>query len=314
MLKAQTEERLVGAAPVRETMSKQSVFSRHFPVFLILPAIVVIAVVVVFPLIFSLYTSFTDYNLLRPKGTHWIWFRNYAEIFRDGLFWRSFRNTIIFTMVAVNLEFIIGLLVAQLVSRVGRGQGVMRTILMMPMMVPPILAGFQFRWFFNDQVGLLNNFLRAIGLHGRPWLIDQPFGLLSIMAAEIWFGTPFVAIILLAGLLALPQEPFEAAAVDGASAFQKFRYITIPLLQPFIFIVMAIRSLDIARAFDIVQIMTAGGPAHRTELIWTLAYREAIPDSRFGYGSAISYIAIIVSLLFTWYLFKQLLKTRVGEQ
>jgi multiple sugar transport system permease protein len=138
-----------------------------------------------------------------------------------------------------------------------------------------------------------------------------PLGLISIMVADIWMNTPIVAVILLAGTLSLPHEPFEAAEVDGASAWQKFRYITYPLLGPFITIALAIRSLDVARAFDIAMVMTGGGPANRTELVWTYISRLALNDRNFGLGSAMSFVTIIVTLIFTAYLFRQLAKSRV---
>jgi multiple sugar transport system permease protein len=195
-----------------------------------------------------------------------------------------------------------------------RGQGFLRTVMMMPMMFAPILVGFQFKWFFNAQIGLVNNLLYS--LTGEPhliaWLIDKPLGFMSILIAEIWLGTPFMVIILEAGILSLPTEPFEAAEVDGATGWQKFRMLTLPMLMPFVYTAMAIRSLDLARAYDVVQIMTGGGPANRTELIWTYVNRLAFGQHEFALGAAMSFITVLVSFLFTYYLFRNLLKSRWG--
>jgi len=181
------------------------------------------------------------------------------------------------------------------------------------MMFAPILVGFQFGWFFNANLGVVNGALRALGLIREPivWLVDVPLGLISIMIADIWMNTPVVTIILLAGTLSLPSEPFEAAEVDGASAWQKFRYIAYPMLGPFITIALTIRSLDLARAFDIATVMTGGGPANRTELVWTYINRLALNDRNFGLGSAMSFLTVIITLIFTVYLFRQLVKSRV---
>jgi multiple sugar transport system permease protein len=180
------------------------------------------------------------------------------------------------------------------------------------MMFAPILVGFQFKWFFNAQVGLVNNILYTITgeAHFIPWLIDVPLGFMAILIAEIWMSTPFMVIILEAGILSLPQEPFEAAEVDGASGWQKFRHLTLPMLMPFIYTAMAIRSLDVARAYDIVSIMTGGGPGNRTELIWTYVNRLAFSSKQFGLGSAMSYITVILSFAFTYMFFRNVMKSR----
>ncbi|MBZ0296192.1 MAG: sugar ABC transporter permease [Anaerolineae bacterium] len=287
---------------------------------MLLPAFLFVFFVTALPLLYSLYISFTPYELLKPNSLHFelaTAFRNYERLFQDQIFWKSFINTILFLAVTVNLEFVLALGLSQLLARVTWGQGVMRTLLMIPMMFAPILVGFQFRWFFNANAGLVNNALIDLGLMNPQnrvaWLVDEPLGMLTIIIATIWMNLPVMTIILLAGTLSLPAEPFEAADVDGASNWQKFRYITFPLLAPFSYIALTIRSLDVARAFDIVRIMTDGGPAHRTELLWTYITRLAIEDTKFGLGSAMSWITVIISVLFTLYFFRQLVKSRVVQ-
>lgn len=293
---------------------------RWFPWLLILPSVLIILVVIGFPLIYSLYVSFTPYELLKPTSLKFEWataFRNYVRLWNDATFWRAFWNTILFLAVTVNVEYLLALALSQLLARVSHGQGIMRTMLMIPMMFAPILVGFQFRWFFNTNLGLVNNGLIAMGLMSEAnrinWLVDVPLGMISIMLATIWMNIPVMTIILLAGTLSLPADVYEAAEVDGASGWQKFRNITFPLLAPFTYIALAIRSLDVARAFDIVRIMTDGGPAHRTELIWTYVTRLAMEDTKFGLGSAMGWITVFISLAFTVYLFRQLIKSRVFQ-
>ncbi len=290
--------------------------ARWFPYFLIAPAIVIILLVVLFPLLYSFYLSFTPYKLLKPDTLAIRWddiLRNYRKLVEDEIFWKAFGNTLIYVTVTVNVELVLGMILSQLLARVTRGQSLLRTFIMVPMMFAPILVGFQYGWFFNATVGVVNGGLRDLHLISHPiaWLVDVPLGLISIMIADIWMSTPVVAIILLAGTLSLPSEPFEAAEVDGASAWQKFRYISYPLLAPFITIALTIRSLDMARAFDIAMVMTGGGPANRTELAWTYINRLALNDRNFGLGSAMSFVTVIVTLIFTLYFFRQLVKSRI---
>lgn len=300
--------------------AQASAFHRRgawFPYLLILPALVVIALIIVYPMLYSVYVSFTPFNLLRPQTTMVFTFekmlRNYEKLLDDRVFWRSVLNTVIFLAVTVNLSFGISLALSQLMAKVTRGQGVMRTLLMIPMMFAPVLVGFQFAWFFNATVGLVNNAALSLGLMNEPkaWLVDQPTGMIAIMIATIWMNVPMMTIILLAGTLSLPREVFEAAEVDGAPAWQRFRHITMPLLRPFTLIALTVMSLDIARAYDIVRIMTGGGPAHRTEMIWTYAGRLATRDSQYGLASAMSMIGVVLGVMFTLYLFRQLIKSRV---
>jgi multiple sugar transport system permease protein len=293
---------------------RESFFSegRGLVVVFLLPAIVTIVAVIGFPMLYSLYLSFTNYTLTTARSFHLVGIENYIALFQDQGFWQAFGRTLLFITLSVNLEFIIGLGIAQLMSRVIVGQGLLRTVIMVPMMFAPILIGFQFKWFFNDQVGLVNNILYSLTgqAHIIPWLVDVPLGFIAILVAEIWMSTPFMVIILEAGILSLPIEPFEAAEVDGASGWQKFQHLTVPMLMPFIYTAMAIRSLDVGRVYDVVSIMTGGGPGSRTELIWTYVYRLAFTGHNFAMGSAMSYVTVIISFIFTWYLFRNVIKSR----
>ena len=214
--------------------------------------------------------------------------------------------------VALNLEMLFGLGLALLVEKATRGQRLLRTLMMFPMMFSPILVGFQFKFLFNDNVGLVNNALQSLGITEQaiPWLIDGRLAFFAIVVAEVWSSTPVFAILILAGLLAMPREPIEAAKVDGCTPWQSFRYVTWPFVMPFAYIAMTIRSLDVGRAYDIVKIMTDGGPARRTELIWTLVGRTAYSDARMGVANAMAYASILLSILFTVYFFRKLAAAR----
>lgn len=308
-----TAQRPPGARGTRlERLRRQD----WFPYLMTVPALAVVLAVVVFPMAYALYVSFTPFHLLRPEATSAFvpseMFDNYARLARDDVFWQSLRNTVIFMVVTVNASLLIGFGMAMMLARMTFMVGPARTLLMIPMMFAPVLIGFQFAWFFNATVGLVNNLLITLGLISQPipFLIDEPTGMISLMLASIWMTVPVVSIVLLAGRLSLPEELYDAASVDGASVLARLRHITVPQMRPFFVIVLLLLSLDIARAYDIVRIMTDGGPAHRTELIWTYAGQLAIRNSQFGLASAMSMAGVVLGVAFTFYLFRQMMKLR----
>lgn len=289
------------------------------PVLLLLPALIVLVAVVVLPLALSLYSSFTPFRLTKPQ-TFFIFtgLTNYVTVLTDWDFWVAFGRTVLLLTVALNLEMLLGLGLAMLVEKATRGQRLLRTLMMFPMMFSPILVGFQFKFMFNDNVGLVNNALQSLGLTDRaiPWLIEGHLAFIAISIAEIWSSVSVFAILILAGLLAMPKEPIEAARVDGCTPWQSFRYVTWPFIMPFAYIAMTIRSLDVARAYDIVKIMTDGGPAGRTELLWTLIARTAYSDARMGLANAMAYFSILLSIAFTVYFYNKLAaaRTQIGAE
>ena len=282
------------------------------PWVLILPTIIVLTCVVFLPLLISLWTSFTPFKLTKPDTLYrFVGFRNYERLIGDYDFWVAFGRTVLFLTIALNLELVFGLGIALLINKITCAQKTLRTLMMFPMMFSPILVGFQWKYIFNDNIGLLNNFLREFGvINPIPWLVDATLANISIMAAEIWSSTSVFAILLLAGLMGIPKDPIEAAKVDGCNSWQVFKNITLPFLMPFIFIAMTIRSLDVARAYDIVQMMTGGGPAKRTELLWTLISRTGYVDAKMGMANAMSYISIFLSIAFTFFFFYKLMEAR----
>lgn len=283
------------------------------PLALLAPAVIIILAVVLVPLLLSFYTSFTSYQLTKPDSFYnWIGLRNYQRILTDSDFWIAFGRTVLFLTVVLNLEMLLGLGIALLVNKITYGQRVMRTIMMFPMMFSPILVGFQFKYLLNDTIGLVNNAMLDLGFIQLPipFLVGEWLAFFSIALAEIWMSTSIFAILILAGLFAMPRDPVEAARVDGCTNWQVFRHITLPFLMPFIYIAMTIRSLDVARAYDIVDVMTGGGPGGRTEILWTMIARTAYDNSRMGQANAMAYVSILLSIFFTWYFFRKLMAAR----
>ena len=282
------------------------------PWVLLMPTLIILTCVVLLPLLLSLWTSFTPFKLTKPDTLYrFVGFRNYERLIGDIDFWIAFGRTVLFLAIALNLELVFGLGIALLINKITYGQRTLRTLMMFPMMFSPILVGFQWKYIFNDNIGLMNNFLREFGvIQPIPWLVDGILANVSIMAAEIWSSTSVFAILLLAGLLGIPKDPIEAAKVDGCNSWQVFKNITVPFLMPVVFIAMTIRSLDVARAYDIVQMMTGGGPAKRTDFLWTLISRTGYVDAKMGMANAMSYISIFLSIAFTFFFFYKLVEAR----
>jgi ABC-type sugar transport system permease subunit len=270
---------------------------RYAPYWLIAPAIIVICAILLYPLVYSFYISFFDYRLARASRP-FVGLDNYISAVTGYSFMFVLVQNIIFTLVCVAVEFVLGMGLALLLNRPFWGRGAIRALFLLPMLTAPVLAGFNWRWIFNDRFGLVNQLLIEVGLPPRGWLVEPNLARVSIVIATVWQGLPFVMLLLLAGLQSLPQAPFEAAIVDGANGWQRFRFLTLPLLRPVIAVTLALRIIDLFRVFDVIYIMTFGGPGHATELLPFYVYRAAFSESRVGYASALSWITLAITMLF----------------
>jgi multiple sugar transport system permease protein len=269
---------------------------RYIHYWLILPALITMCAVLIYPLAYSLWISFFNWNVTSASRP-FIGLRNYAEAFTSSSSHFIFVQNIAFMIVCVALEFVLGMALALLLSRKFPGRGLARTLLLLPMLTAPVLAGFNFRWIFNDRFGLANQLLLKAGIHPLAWLAEPTLARVAIVAVTIWQGIPFMMLLLMAGLESLPEAPFEAAIVDGASAWQRFWHISLPLLRPVIVVAVALRVIDLFRTFDTIYIITFGGPGHATELLPFYIYRAAFSSARFGYASALSYVTLALTLL-----------------
>jgi multiple sugar transport system permease protein len=286
------------AVPTRETRRPRwrGLGERYIHYWLILPALLTMCAVLIYPLAYSLWISFFDWTA-SPTKRPFIGLRNYAEVFTNASSQFIFVQNIAFMAVCIVLEFVLGMALALLLGQKFAGRGLARTLLLLPMLTAPVLAGFNFRWIFNDRFGLANQLLLKAGLQPLPWLADQNLARVAIVIVTIWQGIPFMMLLLMAGLQSLPEAPFEAATVDGATAWQRFWHISLPLLRPVIIVAVALRVIDLFRTFDTIYIMTFGGPGHATELLPFYIYRAAFSSSRFGFASALSYVTLGLTLL-----------------
>ena len=270
-----------------------------FGFWLAVPSFAILAALMIYPLAHALGQSLFDVNLLRPGWGRFVGVGNYLEVLGSRQFARAFSNTVFFTVVSVALELVLGFALASLLARIVRFRGVARASLVTPLMLAPVVTGFMWRFMLSDQYGLVNHLLVRAGLlqYPVPWLSMPDLAMYGIIAADVWQTTPFMMLILLAGLLSQPQELFEAAQIDGASGWQQLTRIKLPLLQPVAMVALLIRGMDAFRIFGLVFVMTYGGPANRTDTLSLFIYRTAFTEFSAGEASAAAFVMVAVMVL-----------------
>jgi len=280
----------------------------------ILPSLATLVAIVIFPTIFLWYVSLTNYDLsMGWEQKSFVGPRNYFFLFfEDKDFWHSLRITLFFTAVTVSLEFVLGLGVALLFHRHIWGKRVWMSCLILPMVITPTIISLIWKLMLNTEYGVLNFILSQLGLGKVNWLGPKE-AFWSLILVDVWEWTPFIALILYAGLQALPQEPYEAAVVDGANPRQIFFYLTLPLLKPMIIIALLLRSIDALKMFDVVYGLTQGGPGNATELMSLHIYRLGFRHTNWiGRASANAVILLFLSTLLTTVLLRTLRRERLG--
>lgn len=271
---------------------------RRLAVAFVTPAVSVIALIAIFPLAWTVWNSLHLQDLRMPwLGHPFVGLDNYAELARDPRFWSSLRHTLFFTVVTVALELVLGLVLALAMNSAFRGRGAARATSLLPWAIPTVVAALLWRFMFDSQAGIVNALLVAIGFLERPmvWFIEATTAWIPVILSDVWKTTPFVAILLLAGLQNIDKTLYEAAEVDGASAWWRLWHITIPLLKPTIFVALIFRTLDAFRVFDLLYALTGGGPGTATEPIALYTHTIILQHLRFGYGSALSVVVFVIT-------------------
>jgi ABC-type sugar transport system permease subunit len=271
---------------------------RPGPLVLLVPTLASIGAVSIYPVLLGLWLSFRDTTLSSPTDT-FIGLDNYLQLFSDSQFWNAWIHTIQFTTASTLLETSIGLMIALVLSERFRGRGIVRAAMLVPWAIPTVVTSKMFGWLFDGQNGIVNYLLRSLGLiqHNVDWYGSPDFALATIVIADVWKTTPFMALLLLAGLQTIPDSLAEASVIDGANAWQHFWHIRLPLLTPTLLIASMFRALDAFRIFDLVYVLTGGGPADSTEVLSTLTYKHLFSALQFGYGSALSTIMFITEIV-----------------
>ena len=280
---------------------------------LVIPAVVVIFGIVIYPLLNALYQSFFNTNLAYPLLTKFIWLQNYLSVFKDIYFWKSLYNTVYFTIISMVLEFIFGFIVALVLNEKFFMKWLVRTFIIIPWAIPPVVNATVWKWIANSEYGSLNSILKSLGIikEYRIWLSDPFWSMMIIILADVWKYTPLVAIMLLAALQTIPEDLYEAAKIDGANSFRRTISITIPLIKPTIIVVLILRTFEAFKVFDLVFVMTRGGPAFKTTVVSYFTYLETFSQLNIGRGSAIAYIIVIFMSILS-YLYIRSMKDNIN--
>ena len=267
-------------------------------ILLVLPSLVVILGITLQPVLSTLYMSFFETPLSRPSGGVFIGFGNYISILKDSIFWATISRTIYFTVVSVGLELVFGIAIAQLIHSHPPGWKFLRTSLILPWAIPTVVNGAMWRWIYSADYGALNALLLKLGLIDKyvPWLTYPDWTMNLVILADVWHSLPFIALIIQAALAGIPLDLDEAAAVDGASALQRFFFIRLPLLRSAVLIALVIRTVEAFRVFDLIYVITRGGPAFGTVTISFLTYFETFTYGHVGKGSALSFLISMFTL------------------
>ena len=268
-----------------------------FIILMLMPATILLVGLTLFPFIVSFILSFTDYSLLRPGQTKFIFLDNYIEIMKTDEFWIALRVTVVFTVLAVFVQVVLGVVIATLLHNENTNISFLRTMYLLPLAITPIAATFTFRLMFNPSLGVLNYFMKLLGFEPQAWLASPSTALFSLILVDTWQWTPFVLLICLGGLASLPNEPFEAAKVDGASSWQIFIKITVPMLYPFIGLALLFRSIDAFKTFDIIYVLTSGGPGILTRTLNLYAFKHGIEFLSMGYAGSIAIVMLIITIV-----------------
>ncbi|CAA9535223.1 MAG: Maltodextrin ABC transporter, permease protein MdxF [uncultured Segetibacter sp.] len=263
---------------------------------LLMPALFMLALVFAYPILRAFWLSLFTQNLGTQLKLVFSGLDNYGRMVGDGRFWQSLWNTSIFTLASVFLELILGMAVALVLNQSFRGRGIVRTISLLPWALPTALMGLAWAWIFNDQYGIVNDILLRLGIlqTGVSWLGDPTLAMMAVILADVWKTTPFIALLLLAGLQSISSDLYEAHAIDGASAWQSFWKITIPLLLHQIVIALLFRFARAFGIFDVVEVMTGGGPAGATEMVSIYIYGTVMRYLDFGYGAALVVVTFLL--------------------
>jgi len=268
---------------------------------LVIPALAILGVITFYPVGFSLYLSFMEWNW--GGVSRFVGWQNFQHILSSGSFGNALFNAFYFAFFAVVIETCWGFALALAVHRLGQGAGLVRTVLLMPLMISGIAVSLIWKVMLDPTTGIINYLLSIFGISGPAWLGHTSYAMPSLIMIDVWWQTAFTFIILSAALKSLPQEPFEAAKVEGANSLQCFFYITLPLLKPVLITIIMFRTIDTLKVFDIIFGTTGGGPLRTTETVQTLAYQTAFKSFRFGEAAAISVLfSLIILSLAIFYL------------
>ena len=280
--------------------------TNRFGIGMLTPTLIVLLVMTAYPLIFTFVYSFTDYNYLKgTENASFVLFDNYVSLFKNGYFQQAVWNTIKFTILAVVLEMALGLLIAVFVNSLKRGQKIMRTLLLLPYLLPAVTVALSWRMMLSANYGIINQFLKGLGLPVFNWFMDTKTAFGTILLIDVWQNVPFVFLLLYASLQSVSENQYEAARIDGAGFFQQFWYITLPNIKGSLALCALLRTIDTFRLFEKVNVLTGGGPAGTTTTITQFLYTYGIKSLDFGSGSAGAIVMTLLVLILSSFYIKR---------
>ena len=286
-------------------MSKNiDINDRRYGYLLAAPTVLIVSLIILFPITFALISSFFDYTLINKSFNNFIGLDNYVNSINDEQLFNSISVTFFFVVLVVLFEFLLGFFIAILLNSIDRFKSIYYFILLLPLLINPIVVGLIWRMFLHPQLGILNYLLSLISISPINWLGDPKMAFLTIIFVDIWHQVSFMIILLLAGLSAIPKEPYEAARSDGAGILDCFIHITLPYMRPVIIVTILIRLIFAVKTYDLIYIMTKGGPGDATDLISYYIYRSAFISLNLGEAAAMSTILLFIIVILTLPLFK----------
>ncbi|MFN3605978.1 MAG: carbohydrate ABC transporter permease [Cypionkella sp.] len=270
---------------------------RRFIFLMLMPATVLLAGLTIFPFVASVVMSLTNYSLVTPDAIAFTGLGNYGDLFQSREFWAAMHITGLFTVLAVAIELVLGVGIALLLHHETRGVPFLRAIYLIPMAVTPVAAVFTFRMMFNPTLGVFNYFLTSLGFAPVDWLGTPNMALVSLLLVDAWQWTPFILLIAAGGLAAMDDEPLEAARMDGAGPLDLVLHHMLPMLLPYLSIALLFRAIDAFKTFDIIFVLTGGGPGIATRTLNLLAYKQGLEFLSMGYAAAIAIVMLILTII-----------------
>lgn len=276
---------------------------------LIGPPFVILFLLTAVPLVVAVYTSLLDWNLADPAGAVFVGVQNFVDLAGDGSFWHAMGLTAYQVIATVTIQVGIGIVIALLLAQDFRGSKLLRSVYIIPMMTTPVVVGLMWKMLYNTDSGMINYLLSLFGIAPVNWLGNASTAMPALIGADVWLSTPFVVVLLLAGLQSIPSEVNEAAQVDGASGMKMFWHITVPLLKPIIMLAILFRVMDAIRRFDTIYVMTGGGPGNATTTLDLFAYFNAFTYLEVGKGAAIAMVMLLIIFIVSWPILRQTQKS-----
>ncbi|WP_420330241.1 carbohydrate ABC transporter permease [Paenibacillus contaminans] len=274
-------------------------FDRNLKWVYTLPAVLFVLLMMVFPIVYTLRISFFEWSMSATTPPKWVGIDNYIALFNDNRFWHAVRATFYFTFVALIFETVLGIAIAVLLNREFMGKNLVKTVFLLPMVATPVAMGLVWLLIYEPSIGVANTVLKSLGLKPLLWLASPSQVLPSLIVIDVWEWTPMISLIIMAGLSTLPNDPYEAADVDGASAWTKFTAITLPLLRPTIIVAAMLRLIDVLKTFDIIYATTQGGPNFASETLNLYGYVLGFQYFKLGMASSLLVIFFAIVMAFT---------------